>query len=108
MRRNSTAPGAPDCRCVNAAIVMPRIGSWLSNPVSCPPNTGATDAIVVVTVPAISIRAGRSHFGGARTRGTGPAPRGQNRTIKPIPPSATTAPQTGGNATHRTKTNIPR
>jgi hypothetical protein len=89
-------------------MVMPRMGSWLSNPVSCPPNTGATAAIVVVTVPAISIRAGRSHLGGARTRRTGPAPRGQNRTINPIPPSATTAPATGGSATHSTKANIPR
>jgi hypothetical protein len=85
-------------------MVMPRIGSWLSNPVSCPPSAGATTAIVVLTTPAISIRAGRSHLGGASTRRTGPAPAGQNRTISPIPPSATTAPATGGSAANRTAT----
>ncbi|HEY2697582.1 MAG TPA: hypothetical protein VGJ45_19100 [Pseudonocardiaceae bacterium] len=80
-------------------MVAPRIGNWLSNPVNCPPSIGATSVTVAVTEPAITIRAGRSHLGGTAARRAGPAPVGQHHTIRPIPPSATSAPTTGGSAT---------
>jgi hypothetical protein len=85
-------------------MVAPRIGNWLSNPVSCPPSIGATTVIVVVTEPAITIRAGTSHLGGADGRDAGPRPRGQYRTIAPIPPNATSAPITGASTTTRNTT----
>ncbi len=107
MRRNNTAPPGPVCRCVNTAIVQPRIGNWLNNPVSGPPNSGATTVIVAVTPPAIAIRAGRSQRGGANTRRTRPVRFGQYRTISPIPATVTTAPAAGGNATTRTSTASP-
>ena len=107
MRRNDTAAEGPVCRCVNTAMVAPRIGSWLSNPVSCPPSSGAITVIVAVTPPAIAIRAGRSQRGGASTRRTRPVRFGQNRTISPIPAKVTTAPAAGGSATARTSTTSP-
>ena len=106
MRRKTDAPAAPPCRCVNTATVAPRIGNWLNNPVSCPPSTGATSVTVAVTVPAITIRAGRSHQADASAL-CWPDPsacRGQHRTITHIPASATPAPATGGNAATRTPT----
>jgi hypothetical protein len=61
--------------------------------------------IVVVTDPAITIRAGTSHLGGAEALGTGPVLEGQHRSINPIPPNATSAPTTG--ASTRTWNTIP-
>ena len=88
-------------------MVAPRIGNWLSSPVSCPPSPGATTATVVVTAPEITIRAGRSHFPGVGARLADPAV-GQYRTITAIPPNATIAPATGGTATTRTTIARPR
>jgi hypothetical protein len=107
VRRNDTAPPGPFCRCVNTAMVAPRIGNWLSNPVSGPPSTGATTVIVAVTPPAMAIRAGRSQRGGASTRRTRPVRFGQYRTINPIPANVTIAPTAGGNTTIRTNTAKP-
>ena len=61
---------------------------------------------VVVTAPEITIRAGSSHFPCAGERRPAPA-RGQHHTITPIPPNATSAPTTGGNATIRATTPSP-
>jgi hypothetical protein len=85
-------------------MVAPSTGNWLSNPVSWPPSSGATRVIVVVTAPEITIRAGRSHLGCRPVRLSGLAALGHHRTIAPIPPSATTAPTTGGTATSRVAT----
>ena len=104
MRRNSDAPAAPACRCVHTAMVTPRIGNWLNNPVNWPPSIGATSVTVAVIDPAITIRTGRSHFGGAPAGRTGPVPAGQHRTIAAIPANVTSAPTTGGSATTRTAT----
>lgn len=79
-------------------MVAPRIGNWLSNPVSCPPSIGVTRAIAAVTAPATTIRTGTSHPG-ADLRRAVPTAEGQHRTITPTPPNATTAPTAGASTT---------
>jgi hypothetical protein len=91
-------------------MVTPRIGTWLSSPVSCPPSIGVTSVIVVVMAVAITIRNGRSQVGTARRAcrshlgAPGPVPFGHHHTINPIPPNATSAPATGDNPAHRNPT----
>lgn len=85
MRRNNTAPPGPVCRCVHTAMVQPRIGNWLSNPVSGPPSSGATTVIVAVTPPAIAIRAGRSQRGGLGNWARPAASRGISRSARISP-----------------------